>query len=626
MSRDRPAPGLARAAAVGRHAAGRGAVGRLRLPLHRRTGDPGPGCRHRSGRRDRHRPGHRRRRLRGTVAGPARLLPAGRAGRRRRHHLGRDLRLQRRPRRGQRRPASAGDRHGVGIPGPDPALRAGRHAGGLRQRHGRADRPATALRQRRRGRAPRGHAGAAAPDAAGHRALPAGPLRPGAAELGRPPDPADPDPSARRGRTGAAAGAAARPADPRRCAQRPERRPDPVRPRRPAAVGRQHPARRRQRQRRGRRHDLDLGRCERQRQCLARAPDRRARRQPASLPADESAPDPCAIVPGHAARGLVQRAQLLRQRRRLHRRCRWHEHGLSRRGLRCQRRGRPGRPVRDRIPTPAGQDRGGDRSHECRRGRPDRDRERRARAGQRAAGTGRRARCRQRARHLGRAGCRCTPGYAQPPRQRRDQGRADLSPGPGEAGRPHRGARQRRVRARRRCQRAQPPGTGAGLRAGRRRALRRRGQSPQEQGQRLRHAGRRRRPGRMRPGAPSRRGRAAPVAGHRSDRHRRGRPAGDRRPQRLCPRGGGHRLHRQRLDRSDRSRRGRPGLQPCLRRPLGLSGPCAGQRFDGGTGGAGAALGDQRRRAGRAGLQHQLQERRPAGLAVRGRRVPQLRS
>ena len=76
-------------------------------------------------------------------------------------------------------------------------------------------------------------------------------------------------------------------------------------------------------------------------------------------------------------------------------------------------------------------------------------------------------------------------------RHRRDQGRAPLQAGEGDAGRHDRGAELRRLRQRRRRGRATGPRSRRHSRERHRRPVRRRRQPPQEQGQRVRRPGRR---------------------------------------------------------------------------------------------------------------------------------------
>ena len=104
----------------------------------------------------------RGRRLRGAVAGAARLLPPGRDRRRRCRHLGRHLRVQRQQQQRQPRRRRPRQRHGRRLPGPDAGQQ--RHVDRqVRHRQRRADRRAFPVASPDVPRALRGHAGARLP-------------------------------------------------------------------------------------------------------------------------------------------------------------------------------------------------------------------------------------------------------------------------------------------------------------------------------------------------------------------------------------------------------------------------------------------------------------------------------
>ncbi len=90
-----------------------------------------------------------------------------------------------------------------------------------------------------------------------------------------------------------------------------EPRPDRLRPRRAAALGDQHPARRRHRHRPGRGADLHLGRQRGQPQRLPAAPGRRARGASSFTPANPRPDPPRPAVGGDVAVGEHEPAQLL---------------------------------------------------------------------------------------------------------------------------------------------------------------------------------------------------------------------------------------------------------------------------------------------------------------------------
>ena len=206
-------------------------------------------------------PGRRRRRLRGRVARPARLLPPGRRRRRQPRHLRRHLRLQR-----QRATAVelgdvvtvTGTRRRVPGPDADPAPPRSPSAAPAR-----SPRPTSTLP----GRLPRPSSSASRAcscelpqDADGHRALPARPLRPGRPVVraaGSSSRPTSSRPAPRRSRSQAANDLQPDHRRRRDAGQNPDpilfgRGGDPL-------IGDQHAARRRHGHRRRRRDDLHLG-------------------------------------------------------------------------------------------------------------------------------------------------------------------------------------------------------------------------------------------------------------------------------------------------------------------------------------------------------------------------------
>ena len=286
-----------------RRVGGRRRQRRVRPALHSCLRHPGVGAALADRRTGGDDTGRRRRRLRGAGAGAAGLLRPGRHRRRRRGDVRRRVRVQRQRRLGRRGRRRARDRHHRRVPGsvrleprrrPDPA----RHRDGdrgVRHRIGGAHGRDPARRVADVSRAPRRDARPTAAVAGGHRALPAGPLRPGHRLIGRAPPPADLRRRAGSGRPGRAGRQRPRPDPARRRAEQPEPRSHPLRPGRPAAERRQHPAGRRPDHRRHRRAHPHVGRQLRQPRRLPGAALRRARRhrrgRRARLPAREPPPD-----------------------------------------------------------------------------------------------------------------------------------------------------------------------------------------------------------------------------------------------------------------------------------------------------------------------------------------------
>ena len=147
---------------------------------------------------------------------------------------------------------------------------------------------------------------------------------------------------------------------------------------------------------------------------------------------------------------------------------------------------------------------------ESRRPRRHRDGERRLRPGQRDRDARRPAQCGHRSRHLRLRRRRRRDRPGQRPRHRCDQGRHDLQAGERDPGRPDGGAEHasRSSTAATATLRNRPALAQAFEENANGRPLHRRRQPPQEQGQRLRRAGRRRRAGQLQRGPRQRRDRA----------------------------------------------------------------------------------------------------------------------